>query len=65
MKGEVEGAGGGYAGEKLGTFAGVTLGDGTGLDADVVTGTLCDILAKDSDVGRTFIVSMISEEITT
>ena len=43
----------------------VTLGDGTGLDADGVTGTLGDILAEDSDVGRTFIVSIISEEITT
>ena len=65
MKGEVAGAGGGYAGEKLGTFAVVTLGVGTDLDADAVTGTLGDILAEDSDVGRTFIVSIISEEITT
>ena len=65
MEWEVSGAGGGYAGEKLGTFAVVTLGVGTDLDADAVTGTLGDILAEDSDVGRTFIVSIISEDITT
>ena len=62
---EVSGAGGGYAGEKLGTFAGDTLVAGTGIGEDVVTGILGDIPAEDSDVGRTFIVSIISEEITT